>query len=369
MNLFKFNPVTSPTVLEHGEFINNATRVTWIERYADTGEITIEAPVSSGLREFLPEGTLVSHTDTYEVMIIENHEIEEPKREDPTLKITGRSFESWLENRIVGVNLCRSSSNIVEFVCDPDFTWEQIVYLINQHIDDIAVISSFDALENVVASTIISGSGVSEERTIDRKDVLSAVQELLAIDDLGIRTIRRVPWSVPAGSTAETILDIYNGEDKTQEVVFSWKSGDLDAASYLFSNKKLKNAAMVLGRYVWTMVDDSNAGYDRRMMIVNADDLDGNLSAAPVGGSLTTLLSKMEVRGRQALAKQRQVTISQTDISDLTRYQYRRDYNIGDLVSLDGNFGQTAVMRVIEYAEIEDESGVSGHPTLSIPGA
>jgi hypothetical protein len=48
-------------------------------------------------------------------------------------------------------------------------------------------------------------------------------------------------------------------------------------------------------------------------------------------------------------------------------YQYRRDYNIGDLVSIDGNFGQTAVMRVIEYAEIEDENGNSGHPTLALP--
>lgn len=65
---------------------------------------------------------------------------------------------------------------------------------------------------------------------------------------------------------------------------------------------------------------------------------------------------------------QSKVTINSSDVSDNSNYRYRRDYNIGDLVTLDGNFGQKAVMRVSEYAEVEDENGESGHPTLSIPG-
>lgn len=368
MKLFKFNPVTSPTILEQGEPINNATSIMWVERYRDPGEFKIEAPLSSGLREFIPEGTLISHIDTYEVMVVENHQIEEPKREDPKLTITGRTFDSYLENRIVGVNLVRSSSTISEYVLDVDFTWNQLVQLINDHILTGHLVSSNDELDNVYASTILTGTSISEERTINRGPVIDAVQEILAIDDLGIRTIRRVPWAVPPGSSSSTVFDIFIGEDKTDQVVFSWKSGELESAAYLFSNKKLKNCALVLGRYVYRMVDTAAHKYDRRMMIVPADDLDGNLSAAPTGGALTTLLNKMDVRGRQALAKQSKITISQTDISDVTRYQYRRDYNVGDLVSLDGNFGQTTVMRVVEFAEIEDENGVSGHPTLSIPG-
>jgi hypothetical protein len=75
----------------------------------------------------------------------------------------------------------------------------------------------------------------------------------------------------------------------------------------------------------------------------------------------------MSARGRAAIKGQSNITITQADVSNTTMYQYRRDYNIGDLVSIDGNFGQTAVMRVIEYAEIEDENGNSGHPTLALP--
>jgi hypothetical protein len=41
---------------------------------------------------------------------------------------------------------------------------------------------------------------------------------------------------------------------------------------------------------------------------------------------------------------------------------------LGDLVIVDANFNESQVMRVVEFAEVEDENGTSGHPTLAIPG-
>jgi hypothetical protein len=102
-------------------------------------------------------------------------------------------------------------------------------------------------------------------------------------------------------------------------------------------------------------------------MVVDASDIDGHLGAIPVGGVLTSTLAAMATRGRQELAKQHQITLTQSDISNLTNFQYRKHYNIGDLVSIDGDFDQVIVMRVSEFAEIEDENGTSAHPTLSVP--
>jgi hypothetical protein len=148
---------------------------------------------------------------------------------------------------------------------------------------------------------------------------------------------------------------------------FSWKAGDIENAEYLWSDKKLKNSALVLGRYVNVVVDLGPIKYDRRFMLVDATDLDGDMTAPPTGTALTTLIGKMQTRGRQALKSQQMVTITRTDMSDISKIQYRKDYNIGDFVMLDGNFGQSAKMRVVEYVEIEDENGESGHPTLSVP--
>jgi hypothetical protein len=366
MELFKFNYATDPTVLERGESINRLKTIMWVERYRDPGEFELTAQLSSGLRDFLPLGTLISHADTMEVMIVENHEINEETDSDPTITVTGRSFQTYLENRIVGVNAARTSSTIVEYTLAADWTWNQAVKLINDHI--VNTQNSNDALGNVVAQAAAPAAGTSVLRALSKGTVHERLLEILAVDDLGVKTIRRNTFTGFGGSSTQTVLLIFQGSNKTATVRFAWKSGDLDSAAYLFSIKRLKNSALVMGRYVYTMVDTAPTKYDRRIMIVNADDIDGNLSDPPTGTALTTILQKMATRGSEALRSQLLVTISRADVSKLTKYLYRRDYNIGDLVTLDGNFGQTQTMRVVEYVEIEDENGESGHPTLSIPG-
>jgi hypothetical protein len=365
MDLFKFNFATDPTLLERGEAITKLNSVMWIERYSEAGEFELQAQLSTGLREFLPLGTLISHADTYEVMIVENHEITEKEKEDPTLVITGRSFDTYLENRIVGMNLARASGVIAEYVLLADYTHNQVVKLINDHI--VNTQNAGDALVNVVAQTSIAATGIQENRSIDRGDVYTRVREILAIDDLGMKTIRRNTFGV-VGSSTQTVISIYKGVNRSATVIFSWKAGDLSAADYLFSNKSLKNSALVVSRYYYVPVDLGPTKYDRRMMLVDASWMDDNLTAPLTGSPLIEQIVKMQNLGKQALKAQQQITISQADISSTSQYQYRKDYNVGDLISLDGNFGQIAVMRVTEYAEIEDENGESGHPTLSVPG-
>ena len=369
MELFKLLSGTDPnaTVFVEGSMINNARSIMWAERYRDPGEFEIVAQLSSGLREFLPISSYISHADTYEIMIVENHEIKEGTNEDPEIIITGRSFESILENRIVGMPQIRTSSLIAEYALAADYTWNQIVSLLYDHIDNLSY--GDDLLWNIVPITNVTGTGISEARSFKRGELHKSVVELLAIDDLGIKNIRRNTFGTPDGSATQTNMLIHRGANKSSSVIFSWKSGDIDKADYLFSDKKMKNSAVVLGRYVNTVYDTPGATRDkRRSMIVDGDDIDGHLSAAPSGAALTDIVNKMQVRARQALESQNRVTLTRTDLSDTSRYEFRKNFDVGDLISLDGNFGQIAVMRVVEYVEIQDENGESGHPTLEVPG-
>lgn len=365
MQLFKFVPATSPTILEQGEAINKIVSVMWVERYQDPGEFEIVSKLSSGLWEFLPLGTLISHSNTMEVMIVENHQITEGATEDPVLKTTGRSLDSILEQRIVGVNGARSSSTIAEYVLPSDWTWNQAVKLINDHIAPPA--NAGDVLTNLTAAAVAGIVGTQAERVLNRGPLSTRLLELLQVDDLGIKTVRRNTFSGFGGSNAQTTFIIHQGANKSASVIFSWKAGDLEKAEYLFSNKRDKNSALVIGRYIYTMVDTGPVNYDRRIMIVDAGDIDEPFSVPPTGADLTTVIQKMQVRGNAALQAQMPVNISRADISKTTKYEYRRDYNIGDFVTLDGNFGAIQVMRVVEYVEIEDENGESSHPTLALP--
>jgi Siphovirus ReqiPepy6 Gp37-like protein len=371
MELFRFiwNGVADQeTVLENGQAINGAQSIKWVERYREPGEFEIKAKLSSGLLDFLPLDTFISHINTYEVMIVENHEIIESEDADTDIVITGRSFDSYLEHRFVGTNQARDFV-YTNYGIWANYTWHQAVTLINDH---IIIPLPGDQLVNVTAFTSLTGTGVSETRSVRRMPVLTALNNLLSVDDLGVRTIRRNTFGL-YGSNAYTYYEIYKGIDKTASVVFSWKRGEIIGADYLWTNKNYKTSCMVASSYFALVVDGPINGqpavtkYKRRMMFLDASDLDSQYDTKPVYPIYDDIIAAMRSRGWNALRNQKKVRITRADIAPLTNFIYRRDYNLGDLVLLDGNFGVTQVMRVIEHVEIQDETGSSGHPTLSVP--
>lgn len=365
MKLFKFEPGSSPTTLQQGRAIEGATSILWVERYREPGEFQIDSLLSSGLREFLPEGTLISKTDTYDVMVVENHQISETRDEDPVLTITGRSLETVLENRISGINATVASTTLTDYTLAAAKTWAQAVTLINDHISTPT--DPNDDLPNLVAATLLgAAAGVSEARTIPKEPVHKSLLDILAVEDLGIRVLRVNPAGF--GSTTDTTFLIHRGSDVSASVGYSWKAGDLGSAEYLWSQKDLKTAALVVGRYVCRRVSTGEVNYDRRWMIVDGTDIDGNQTSVPVGGTLTNILNAMTARGNQALAAQNRINIVRSDISSQSQYRYRRDYNIGDIVAVNANFGEFGKLRVVEYVETWDQNGTTGYPTLAIPG-
>lgn len=100
-------------------------------------------------------------------------------------------------------------------------------------------------------------------------------------------------------------------------------------------------------------------------MLVDASDIDDIYDTTPSGGTLTSVQAKMDVRGRQALDNQQEVSVTRTDISPSSQLRYRKDYQIGDIVSVDGNFGEIETRRIIEYVEIDENGSTTGHPTLA----
>lgn len=362
MDLIKLSSVTAnPTELSFGEAISGYTSVLWVERYRDAGEVKIEAPLSSGLIEFLPLDSFITHLETSVVMVIENHEIKQPKDADPTISITGRCMTSLLENRTVGDGQAFSNTEITDYFLPSNETWDQVIILVNQHL--VAPADSGDDLVGIAVNDTCTGASTTEERVIRPGPVYDAVVEILKVDDLGIKSIRPTP------TDPLTYFTIHRGNDISTKVRFSWMRGDLDNVQYFFSNKKLKTQARVMGRWIETVVNPTGAtGINRRTMLVDASYYDERLTAYPGGPVLAVYLVAMQTVGKQALAAQKGVSITQADVSENANLRYRRDYNIGDLVTVDGDFGASTVMRVVEYAEAEDESGVSGHPTLAIPG-
>lgn len=369
MDIFRFHNPTEITKMEQGEIINGIDSKMWIERYRQAGEFTFRAKTSSGLKDKLPRGSFVSHVDTKEIMIVENHEIIDSNKADSEIVITGSGFETFLQNRVVGnfdypTDTTPYVGAIPDYVVPADYTWYQAVILVKYHIDYPYVVDHNNDLPWVQTSASVSSSGPTVPRTLRRGTVYSRLIELLEIDDVGIKIVRPGPWS---GASPGTAMIMHKGLDRTNEVILSNDTGEIETADYLWSIKRRKTAAVVTSRWMRVFVPGSGVGYERRVMELDASDIDNYLPEPPSGSDLTDLYNALYQRGLDAIASQNDVALTKAEISRTNvQYRFRIDYDVGDLVSVIGDYNESSIMRVSEYVEIEDATGQSGYPTLAV---
>lgn len=372
MDIFRYTG--SNTNLINAVAVTGYDSVTWIERYRDPGTFVIEGLARNNLLEQLPLGSFISHPDTYEVMVVENHEVKDDPTKDRVVKISGRSLEVLLERRLFGINQDWDVlGNPTEYLYINELTlaagntWQQAVDLINAHIK--TPLNGSDQMANLEARTYISGDSYeSVVRVIKRGDLHKRVVELLAQDDLGIRVVRKHSHtSIFPSSDVYSQFLIHNGNDVSSEVIFSNETGDIESADYLWSIKSLKNTAYVVGSNLELVVEGENpvpTGEDRLYLYVDASDVDETWDDTKTLGETETYAANMRTRGRQELAAYNESILAAVDISKRSSYQYRQDYDIGDIVKVLGDFGVVERMRIVENAEIYDEKGFKSYPTL-----
>jgi hypothetical protein len=376
MDLFKFNPGSDPSFLTNGEILNRIKTIQWVERYRDPGEFEITAGVSSDLRTRLPVGTMISHIDTLEVMMVESVNIkEDTDGEEPQITIRGRSLESYLKHRIVGDDIetyidigtgLHLMTGNEPYQIPFGTSWEQIKYMIDQHITSLLagptgdVVAGFVAIENQQHI----GSSTAQARTMRKQNLHSAVLELLAVDDFGIQTVRPNSGNVDPTTTE---FRIHNGSDLTTSVIFSHSFGDLEKSEYFWSDAALKTDYLCVSNYYNLRSDYAIEGYNRRVMYVDCSDIDEMYDDTEVvdGTIVIAIHEAMDVRGQQALRAQVLANLMSTDVSRRTRYKFKKHYDVGDLVTVQGNYDVETVMRIAEHVVFQDENGESGYPTLA----
>lgn len=373
MDLIKFNPAPgTPTLLTNAEVINNTKSVMWIERYRANGEFTVVTSPDSGVREALPIGAFVSHMKTSEVMVVENHEISETNESETQVTISGRSFEVLLDQRIVGSNRVYDptyGAARIDYTLAAGRTWAQAVSLTQAHISNPGLVDPNDQIPNVVIFSQATVLGESVERVIKKGPLYKEVIDILSVDNLGIRSYRPGPWSPAVGVDSSKIaMVVYEGANLSKDVVFSYDSGEVSNAQYLWSDKALKTSVVLISTNYETVVHGTENLSERKTMYLDVSDIDEKLGD-PAGhneAAKFSIIGLMKTRGRQALADQNKIEVSNIGVSkENTRYNYRQDFNVGDIVAVDANYNTTRNMRVTEYVEIEDENGETSYPTLS----
>lgn len=89
-----------------------------------------------------------------------------------------------------------------------------------------------------------------------------------------------------------------------------------------------------------------------------------NISATSAENAL--LVTLLQQRGRDELAKNRSLSAFDGEISNNSVYKYNSGYNLGDLVEMRNSDGATNQMRVTEQIFVSDNEGERSYPTLTI---
>jgi hypothetical protein len=285
------------------------------------------------------------------------------------LTLKGRSLEQILDDRVAthGIHGEPLASDTWDVMGTPAFI-ARYVY------ERICVEGTIDPGDIIPAMTGYGSSGAIEpvdtlpeptdyiNAEIPVSSVYSAIKKLCDVYDMGFRLLRHQ-------HTSELYFDIYMGSDRTtrqttlKPVLFSTDFDNLINVSEITSTIGVKNVAYVYSKGGSELVyagnvDPSVAGFRRRVLAVDAMDIDENIT----GTQLSALHKK---RGAEALAVAKSISVLDGEISQNSEYTYAVDYWLGDLVEMRNSDGLTNHMRVTEQIFVSDGEGERSYPTLA----
>lgn len=350
--------------------IENYQSLIWTERYRLCGDFQLKTAEVDATRTALPIRSLVAIPESTEAMFVEDHLIERDSDGAVTLTISGRSFPSFLENRVAridneeplyirGTGGAQDTSRNYSYVNAPAYTlaywmiYDKLVVtgqLYGQTVPNLKVF--YD-------SYIDNFTWTDRDVNIKPGELYQQVLDVLAIDDLGIRAVRP-----KAGDNPEMQLYVYMGHDRTASVILSTSAGHFETASYLFSIRDHKNMGHGFSYYAFKATSNVSVGFgvglNRRIGFVDATDIK---SASGVSDT-----NKLTARNSAYLKKHPFTTVFDGEISPDIPFKYPTHYYLGDLIKIVGDYGVNQDMQVVEYTRVEDQEGERGYPGLAIPG-
>ena len=343
-----------------GETIQNFKSLVWTERYRDSGDFTLTVENELGILSKLPLGTLVSHTDTLEVMVVENYEIDRDKERNLTITFTGRSFETFAENRVTAGSetslydaATGQTANVETLAAAASSA--QAVTLMKGRMEP-GTASAANAVPNLFIRALMRVTDTPMTQVIKRGDLYSRVMELLGMCDGGLQSLR------PSGARSTLDIVVHDGIDKTATVTFYAMYEDLDDAKYFWSSKGVVNYAAIATKitartYRTRKLAADVSGLQRKVKYVEASDLEGTYSPA----SPTDVVA---ARAQAELDEYTGCAMVEATISETARPKFKINYDVGDLVNVFGEFSVSQVMRVTEHILTVDDDGMRGYPSL-----
>lgn len=203
--------------------------------------------------------------------------------------------------------------------------------------------------------------GISAQYTGD--NLLGVVQEVCTAYGLGFRAVTDdYSIVVPRFEFIEGV-DRSEGQGKNSPVAFTAEYENLLSSTYIMDTTKYKNVAQVAGegegKARKKAIYGSASGMRRREIFVDARNLssnDGEITAADYTAMLTA-------RGVESIAENSLEESFEGEIDAGNTFILDEDYTLGDIITIENEYGIRKNVRIDAIMECWDESGYSAVPT------
>lgn len=313
----------------------------WTTRYYESGDFELYLPANAEALSLLAIGNYITRSDDANTMLIEKIEIKTDVENGNYIIATGRDLKSILDRRVISSQQALSG------------TVESAIYnLVNACCGSTAITAR--VFPNFSTAAL---KGFTE--TISGQVTGAVLYEYIA----EICKTCGYGWRINRNGSALT-CELFNGETR-DDVTFSPEFDNLINSDYVINSENYKNVAYTAGEGEGTAriivsVGSNATGLDRREIFIDARDVSSN-DGEIILGEYVKLLQQ---RGREKLAEAL-VTEDFTGSIKSELYTYKQDYNIGDIVNVENEYGIRAASRIIEIVESwSAENGYTAIPTF-----
>lgn len=325
----------------------------WTKRYYNCGDFELYIPADDSLLEFLQPDYFLVRDDDDSVMVIESLEVQTDAENGDFFIVTGRSLESILLRRIF----------TRQFILNNTGTLAQAIQSMVTECTTVhnPIHGQPTDFRKITGLTVDLSSSFDGEMQVQftGTTLLDAIISICQPREIGIKMTL---------SPKKLLLSVYQGSKV--EVTFSPEFDNLINSKYIFDKSQLANAAYVGGEgsgssRKWASVlkgtlANPPSGLQLRELYVDARDIssnDGEVNAYEYGNMLSA-------RGNEKLAEHSVTETFEAEIEPQMTYQYKVDYNLGDIVTVTNEYGITANPRIVEIIESWDENGYTVIPTF-----
>lgn len=349
------------SLLRRTQVVDQFESLIWTDRYADCGDFELDIVSTNATRAMFQVGTHLAVNNSYSVMTVETSEDTESTDGKDILKVKGFSIEDVLKDRVAKNTM---SSTTFEPTWNFTDTPGNIARAMFDHICRTGSLNTNDIIPFLQPGSIFS-AGTNPESTTPitwsqaPAVLFDAIKELCDPYDLGFRLYRNF-------DNSQLYFEIYTGDDRTTRqttlpaVIFGPAFDNIQNTTELINIQGSKNVAYVFSPAGYKVVygehvDSSIVGFDRRVLVVNAD-------VALADPASDTLMTEA---GTQALNNVRATEMFDGEINQYSTYVYGVDYTLGDIVEVRNRDGVTTYKRITENILISDSNGDRSYPTLA----